>query len=90
VSSLSYDADADAYLLDWSEVRGWVPRLSAAQVRDWHDRLPVMTDNERITVVETWVKYEPPFKVGMSSREIRNFVFTRPRYAPQVLFDAAS
>jgi Flp pilus assembly protein TadG len=35
----------------------------------------------------TSVKYDPPYNTGLSDHEIVNFVFTRPRYAPQVLWD---
>ncbi len=87
VSSLKFDADNDIYELDWSEKRGWVTSLSASQVENWHDRLPVMTNNEYVTVVETWVKYDPPFNTGLSNREIQNFIFTKPRYAPRVLYE---
>jgi hypothetical protein len=87
VSSIRYDADDDLYDLEWSEARGWKPSLSPAQVANWHTRLPVLTDNDRITLVETWVKYDPPFDTGLSDRVVQNFVFTKPRYAPQVLFD---
>jgi len=50
-----------------------------------------MPHNERLTIVETFVKYDPPFNSGLSNHEITNFVFTRPRYAPRVLwYDAGS
>lgn len=87
ISSLSYDAVADVYELDWTAKRGWVGDLGNGDVTNWHDRLPVMADNDRVTVVETFVKYDPPFNTGLSNREIKNFVFTKPRYAPQVLFE---
>ena len=90
LSSLKYNADQDIYELDWSEARGWVSPLTGNQVKDWHDRLPVMTNNDRVTVVETFVKYDPPFDTGLSNREIQNFIFTKPRYAPQVLYDPNS
>ena len=45
-----------------------------------------MPDNERITLVETWRDFEPLFKTGLERREIRNFVFTRPRYAPRTIW----
>ncbi|AXI45938.1 hypothetical protein C1J03_07830 [Sulfitobacter sp. SK012] len=86
VSSLAYDKTNDKFKHDWSKVRGWVEPLNDDQVRTWTDRLPLMRHNERIMVVETWSKYDPPFNTGLEKREIRNFVFTRPRYAPRVLW----
>lgn len=87
VTSLRYDADTDEYQSDWSQTRGWITALANSDVQNWHDRVPVMPDGERVIVVETWIKYDPPFNTGLENREIRNFVFTRPRYAPQVLWD---
>lgn len=87
VTSVFYNETDDIYEMDWSEARGWVSPLSGNDVKDWHDRLPAMADNDRVTIVETFVKYDPPFNTGLSNREIQNFVFTKPRYAPQVLFD---
>ena len=84
VSSIWYDADADAYKSDWSQKLGSVSALSDVDVKNWHDKLPVLPDNERLVLVETWAQYDPLFDTGLENREIRNFVFTRPRYAPRV------
>ncbi len=88
ISTLWYDADNDVYKRDWSKTRGNLTEpLTNGEVADWHDRLPILPDNERITVVETFVRYDPPFDTGLSERTIRNFVFTKPRYAPQVYYN---
>ncbi|MCX7560846.1 hypothetical protein OS190_14815 [Sulfitobacter sp. F26204] len=84
VSSLYYDADQDKFKTDWSKVSGSKPELSDDAVAGWTTKLPVIPDNERITLVETWSRYDPPFKTGLEEREIKNFVFTRPRFAPRV------
>ncbi|ASM73338.1 MULTISPECIES: TadE/TadG family type IV pilus assembly protein [Roseobacteraceae] len=87
VTSVKYDADNDIYKLDWSHTRGdAVTPLSNTDVKNWHNRLPVMLHNERIVVVETFVYYDPPFNTGLKTRTITNFIFTRPRYTPQVLW----
>ncbi len=86
VTSVSYDADQDELNRDWSYGSGGRLALTDSDVREWHDRLPVMADGERLTVVETWVQYQPPFNTGLSDQEIRSFVFTKPRYADRVLF----
>lgn len=88
VSSIYYDADEDRHYVDWSEVKGsGQSSLSSGTVSSWQDRLPIMVDNERIVVVETWAEYDPPFATGLEQREIQNFVFTRPRYAPRVCWE---
>lgn len=90
ITSVKYDADKDVYKRDWSKTKGWVPELKNNNIRNWHHRLPVMPHNERIMVVETFVKYNPPYNTGLTDHQIVNFVFTRPRYAPQVLWDNGS
>ena len=83
VTSIWYDADNDRYFTDWSQVRGWVTPLASSDVQNWHAKLPVMPNNERVTLVETWRDYDPLFNTGLEQREIHNFAFTRPRYAPR-------
>ncbi|MBD3662504.1 hypothetical protein H9Q16_01060 [Sulfitobacter sp. TSTF-M16] len=90
VSQIWYDEDNDSYRADWSEVRGSISPLSDAQVSNWHDKLPVMPDNERIVLLETWSNYDTPFETGLTADEIRTYVFTSPRYAPAVCFDACN
>lgn len=90
VSLLKWDAVNEIFTREWSQSRGWVIPLSDSNVTGWIDRLPIMRDNEFIVVVETWSKYDPPFNTGLEDREIRNFVFTRPRYAPRVLWTDAT
>ncbi|QFT59251.1 hypothetical protein FIU94_10480 [Sulfitobacter sp. THAF37] len=87
VSSIWFDADDNRYRTDWSKTRGGVTALTSSNVRNWHDKLPVMPDNERVVLVETWSDYTPPFATGLENREIQNFVFTRPRYAPRVCWE---
>ena len=87
VTSLYYDGGQDRFYRDWSKVSGNAPELSNEDVREWGGRLPVLPDGERIMLVETWSEYDPPFKTGLEEREITNFVFTRPRFAPRVCWE---
>lgn len=87
VTSVRYDAPNNIYRRDWSQTNGWVSPLSNTAVQNLRNQLPVIPHNERVTVVETFTRYDPPFNTGLATREIHNFVFTRPRYAPRVLFN---
>lgn len=87
VTSLRWDAGNNRFTADWSRVRGPRPELTNSDVQDWDTKLPVMPDGERVMLVETWSEYDPPFATGLEQREIRNFVFTRPRFAPRVCWD---
>ena len=84
ISILYYDKATKTFKLDWSKSRGDHQALTDSDVTNWSDRLPVLVDQERIIVVETYADYVPPFNTGLGTREISNFIFTRPRYAPQV------
>ncbi|WP_299023980.1 hypothetical protein [uncultured Sulfitobacter sp.] len=87
LSIVRYDAERDIFKLDWSKTEGYATPVSNQDVSGWTDRLPAsMVHNERMIVVETSALYKPPFDVGLGNKQIENFIFTRPRYAPQVLW----
>lgn len=95
VTSLMYDGNK--YAVDWSQTRGNITQLSsasiggnAASVSYWEDRLPVIPTGERLMLVETWDHYDPPFATGIEQTVIRNFVYTRPRYAPRVCWQTCN
>lgn len=77
------DAD-DRYYVDWSSNRGFPTDLTDANVTDLADRLPNMPDMERVILVETNNTFRPLLNIGMESVQLENFVFTRPRFAPQL------
>jgi Flp pilus assembly protein TadG len=86
VSIAQYDADAAAWQLRWSRQNGDQPALSSLDGYD--GRLPATAEGgEQLILVETWDAYDPVFEVGLAPFEIRTYSFTRPRYAPQVVFD---
>ncbi|THH35697.1 hypothetical protein E4Z66_11445 [Aliishimia ponticola] len=86
VTLVKYDAATKSYQRDWSQKKGDVSVASASDVAGWNTRLPEMPDNQRVIVVETFYDYDPPFNTGLEDRNVYNFVFTKPRYAPQVLW----
>jgi len=90
VSVIRWDADDDRYYVDWSVERGaLLDVLSDATVSTVEEKLPTMPDDERVIVVETWNDVEPAFNIGLNTRNIYNFVFTRPRFASQVAFEGS-
>jgi hypothetical protein len=52
------------------------------------DKLPTLLDNERVIVVETQTDYDTPFPINefVTDDLFYNFVFTRPRFAPQLVW----
>ena len=88
VSSIRYDLTANTYKKNWSKVQGGTKlEFTDTDVAALGDRLPIMKDDEHIIVVETWLDYDPPFDTGLATHDVVNFVFTRPRYSPQVCWD---
>lgn len=90
ISVVRFDLDNNEHLVEWSQTRGTVTPLDNGTLLTWTDRIPVMVDEERLILVETWTDYDAPFNVGLNGQTISTFVFTRPRFAPQLLFDAAA
>jgi len=88
ISVIRWDEDDARYYVLWSTNRGYGLNLSNDTISDLKDKLPVMPNNEQVILVETINTYIPPFEVGMSERNLQNFVFTRPRFGPQVLYEA--
>ncbi len=86
LSIVRYDSNNDIIKLDWSKATGAYVELTNQQVRGWTEKLPHMIHNERMIIVETAARWESPLNIGLGRQVIDNFVFTRPRYSPQVLW----
>lgn len=92
ISVIRWDAQDDRYYLDWSENRGFINELTNDNIQNIKDALPVMPDNERVILVETNNVFVPLFNTGLFSQgldniNLQNFVFTRPRFVSQVVFE---
>lgn len=48
------------------------------------DKIPAMSDGDSVILVETSQDFNPIFDVGMDSRQVTNFVVTRPRFLPKI------
>lgn len=90
ISLLRWDESRNRFYIDWSKKRGDTPRLRNADVSAWQDRLPSLLDNEKIILVETASDYAPTFDVGLSERVIETFIYTRPRFSPQIVWSSSN
>ena len=88
VTLLRWDGNNNKFNVDWSQRRGDIPKLRNRDVNEYDDLLPTLINNDRIILVETASDYDPAFSVGLAPRVIKTFVYTRPRYAPEVVWDA--
>ena len=87
VSVVKWAKRRNEYLVNWSKAKGaWIQGLTNADLLLMQDSLPTLPNQERIIIVETWSTYTPLFKIGLDPVELRSFVFTRLRFAPQLKF----
>ncbi|AHD01504.1 TadE/TadG family type IV pilus assembly protein [Leisingera methylohalidivorans] len=87
ISVVRWDEDDQRYYVDWSKVRGSAfQEWADGSINTVKDKLPVMPDQERVILVETWNEIDPAFNIGIPLMDVQNFVFSRPRFAPQVVF----
>jgi hypothetical protein len=87
ISVIRWDEGDDRYYLDWSANRGYATELTNDNIRDIEAQLPVMPDNERVILVETNNVFVPLFSVGLDNINLDNFVFTRPRFVSQLVWE---
>lgn len=87
ISVVRWDENDERYYVDWSKVRGnGLLTWTDDTISDVEDNLPTMPDQERVVLVETVNDVTAAFQIGLPDMQIRNFVFTRPRFAPQIVF----
>ncbi len=90
LSIISYDADAEEFTLEWSQVdRGGddIMPLTQATLASKEDQIPIMADTDIAIVVETWSGFVPMMDFGLDAFYFENFVVTRPRFVNQMLWD---
>lgn len=82
------NSDNGDYELVWSKARGdWSP-LQQSDMAFYEPRLPVLAPGDQTIVVQTRDKYRPLFQpVGLDTFDISTYSFTRPRFAPQLIFE---
>lgn len=86
VSVIRWDEEDDRYYVDWSAARGFVNERTDETISHIRNQLPAMPDDERVILVETANTFVPLYNIGMSNKSLQNIVFTRPRFAPQVVW----
>ena len=88
VTVVSYSGALEDYVFKWSKVRGNINAMTGADMADLVDHLPAMAAGESLIIVETVSTYDPPLKVGLGSLKMDTFIFTRPRFAPQLVWSS--
>lgn len=87
VSLVRWNNKKSKYIVEWSKTRGDFNRYRTRDLAAISDQLPTLLHNERVIVVETSTDYVPPMTVpGLPAQEFYNFGFTRPRFAPKIVW----
>lgn len=90
VSVLAFNEDTNQYFLDWSYMTGLLNHaLTDDNLLLMEDKLPILVSGERLILVETFGTYVPAANIGTGDVPMNTFVFTRPRFAPQLVWDGA-
>lgn len=93
VTLVNYDGSEGGagYVAEWSQVRGDFIPMTTATLSTLADKLPNLLHNERVILVETQTDYQPPFEIpGLNEVGLfYNFGFTRPRFAPKIVWAGA-
>ncbi|MCE8546587.1 hypothetical protein KBY25_12225 [Ruegeria pomeroyi] len=84
ISLLRYERRRDRHRVRWSANRGFPERLSNANVGSISSRLPPMSDQDTLILVETRNVYRSPFRVGLDDTDMETFIFTRPRFTNEI------
>lgn len=90
VSSVYWDDSLKQYRVLWSYSSGTRPIQTDATLQSYKNQIPVMSIGDTTVIVETFMAYEPIFSIGLKAQWFNTFIVTRPRFAPQVVYDAAA
>lgn len=91
VSQIEFDESSNRFFVIWSIVQGegW-NELSDGELAaggEVDGKLPIVSGNERLIVVEAQLPYEPAMSVGIDALVFHSFTPIRSRYAPKLCLD---
>ncbi len=90
VTSIRWDATDAEFKVNWSHATKDNDALTDLTLQGKANIIPAMAVGDSVVLVETYMIYEPPFRVGLDANWTVNAVVTRPRFASQVVFDPLS
>ncbi|KPQ07060.1 MAG: hypothetical protein HLUCCA12_06800 [Rhodobacteraceae bacterium HLUCCA12] len=88
VSSVYWNVIDEEYQVVWSYATRDGTVLTDERLNQDADRLPVIPRSDTVILMETRMHYSPPIIDSMGDQTFAHFVVTRPRFAPQVVFDS--
>ncbi len=73
--------------LVWSEATGGI--AGYADLTTILTRIPEMSAGEQLIIVESEQEWSPVFSVGLANYRFREVAISRPRFAPQLVWDSS-
>jgi len=87
VTMVRYDVD-NGHQIEWSQTRGAFTKMDVITMGALSTELPTMLDNETLIIVETQTDFTPAIEIeALQPQQFYNFVFSRPRFAPRLVWD---
>jgi len=86
VSSVYWNVIDEEYQVVWSYGTRGGAALQDAELNQSIDRLPIIPRGDTVILMEAQMHYRPPLTQGLGEQTFAHFVVTRPRFAPQIVF----
>ncbi len=81
--------EARTLQVDWSYATEGRTKHTNATLGAFKDKIPLMPQGDTVILLETFMAYEPLFNAGLPAKSLENYIVTRPRFAPQLLYAGA-
>ncbi|MBY6047776.1 TadE/TadG family type IV pilus assembly protein [Vannielia litorea] len=83
------DEESRTLQIDWSYATEGRPKHTNGTIAGMKDKIPLMPQGDTVILLETFMAYEPLFNAGIPAKSFENYIVTRPRFAPQLLYAGA-
>jgi hypothetical protein len=98
VTVLRWNEPQKKHIRVWSKVRGSYPVLNTKDLTKYTSSIPLLTNGERVIMVETWTNYQPKYGdgidymrgTGLDPIEFSTQVFISPRFATTVCWNSTT
>ncbi|MFN0115501.1 MAG: hypothetical protein ACKVPY_12570 [Paracoccaceae bacterium] len=89
VSSVYWDGAQNKYrtFCSYSTNPSKYPKQTDATIDLQKSKLPNLPVGDTVVLVETFMAFQPIFRIGLNPQWYTTFITTRPRFASQVVFD---
>ncbi|MBS8228884.1 TadE/TadG family type IV pilus assembly protein [Vannielia litorea] len=83
------DQESRTLQVDWSYATQGRTKHTNGTITGFKDKIPLMPQGDTVILLETFMAYEPLFNAGIPAKSFENYIVTRPRFAPQLLYAGA-